>query len=166
MTGTFHSAMLVDLSEILRLIGSTVTDKRMVFPISLLIFPTNSTFSIRVSVVSTADKSVILIYPLMSLKSVVVQPLSHVWLFATPWTAARQASLSFTISQSLFKLMSVELVMLSTSSSSATSFSFAFNLSQHQGLFQWVSSFHQVAKVLELQLQHQSFQWIFRTDFL
>ena len=42
----------------------------------------------------------------------------------------------------------------------------AFNLSQHQGLFQWVSSLHQVAKVLELQLQHQSFQWIFRTDFL
>ena len=41
-----------------------------------------------------------------------------------------------------------------------------FNLSQHQGLFQWVSSPHQVAKVLELQLQHQSFQWIFRTDFL
>ena len=41
----------------------------------------------------------------------------------------------------------------------------AFNLSQHQGLFKWVSSLHQVAKVLELQLQHQSFQWIFRTDF-
>ena len=34
----------------------------------------------------------------------------------------------------------------------------AFNLSQHQGLFQWVSSSHQVAKVLEFQLQHQSFQ--------
>ena len=42
----------------------------------------------------------------------------------------------------------------------------AFNLSQHQNVFQWVSSLHQVAKVLELQLQHQSFQWIFRTDFL
>ena len=42
----------------------------------------------------------------------------------------------------------------------------AFNLSQHQGLFQWVNSLHQVAKVLEFQLQHQSFQWIFRTDFL
>ena len=42
----------------------------------------------------------------------------------------------------------------------------AFNLSQHQGLFHWVSSSHQVAKVLEFQLQHQSFQWIFRTDFL
>ena len=42
----------------------------------------------------------------------------------------------------------------------------AFNLPQHQGLFQWVSSLHQVAKVLAFQLQHQSFQWIFRTDFL
>ena len=42
----------------------------------------------------------------------------------------------------------------------------AFSLSQHQGLFQWVSSLHQVAKVLELALEHQSFQWIFRTDFL
>ena len=40
------------------------------------------------------------------------------------------------------------------------------NLSQHQGLFQWVSSSHQVAKVLELQLQHLSYQGIFRTDFL
>ena len=37
-----------------------------------------------------------------------------------------------------------------------------FNLSQHEGLFQWVSSSHQVAKLLELQLQYQSFQWIFR----
>ena len=41
-----------------------------------------------------------------------------------------------------------------------------FNLSQHPGLFHWVSSLYQVAKVLELQLQHQSFQWIFRVDFL
>ena len=41
-----------------------------------------------------------------------------------------------------------------------------FNLSQHQGPFKWVSASHQVAKVLEFQLQHQSFQWIFRTDFL
>ena len=42
----------------------------------------------------------------------------------------------------------------------------AFNPSQIQGLYQWVSSFHQVAKVLEFQLQHQSFQRIFRTEFL
>ena len=40
------------------------------------------------------------------------------------------------------------------------------NLSQHQGLFKWVSSSHQVAKVLEFQLQHQSFQWTPRADFL
>ena len=40
----------------------------------------------------------------------------------------------------------------------------AFSLSQHQGLFQWVVSSHQLARVLELQLQ--SFQWLFRTDFL
>ena len=42
----------------------------------------------------------------------------------------------------------------------------AFNHSWHQGLFKWVSSSHQVDKVLKFHLQHQSFQWIFRTDFL
>ena len=42
----------------------------------------------------------------------------------------------------------------------------AFNLSQHRGLFEWVSSSHQVAKGLEFQLQHRSFERIFRTDFL
>ena len=41
-----------------------------------------------------------------------------------------------------------------------------FNLSQHQGLFKWVSSLHQVAKVLVFQLQHQSFQWTLRIDLL
>ena len=53
-----------------------------------------------------------------------------------------------------------------TISSSVTPFSFCLHLPQHQCLFQWVCSSHQVAKVLEFQLQHQSFQWIFRTDFL
>ena len=42
----------------------------------------------------------------------------------------------------------------------------AFNLSQNQGLFKWVSSLHQVAKVSEFQLQHQSFQWTPRADLL
>ena len=42
----------------------------------------------------------------------------------------------------------------------------AHNSSQHQGLFWWVSSSHQVAKVLEFQLQHQSFQWTSRTNLL
>ena len=41
-----------------------------------------------------------------------------------------------------------------------------FSLFQHHDLFKWVSSSHQMTKVLEFQLQHQSFQWIFRTDFL
>ena len=42
----------------------------------------------------------------------------------------------------------------------------AFNPSQHQGLFQWLNSSHEVSKVFELQLWHQSFQWTPRTDFL
>ena len=48
-----------------------------------------------------------------------------------------------------------------TISSSASPFPFVFNLSQYQSLFQWDSSSHHVAKVLELQLQYQSFHWIF-----
>ena len=53
-----------------------------------------------------------------------VQLLSHIWLFVTPWAAACQASLSFTISQSLLKFMSIELVLPSTISSSVARFSF------------------------------------------
>ena len=51
-----------------------------------------------------------------------------------------------------------------TISSSVVTFSSFLSLSQHQGLFQWGGSLHQVARVLELQLRHQSFQWIFRVD--
>ena len=85
----------------------------------------------------------------------------------TPWTAACQASLSITLSQSLLKFMSIESMMPSNHlilchPPSPT----ALNLSQIQGLFQWVGPSHQVAKVLELQLQQQSFQWIIRVDFL
>ena len=89
---------------------------------------------------------------------VVVQLLSHVQLFATLWTAARQASLSFTVSQNLLKLMSIELVTPSNHLILSPSPLPAFNLSQHQDLFQRVSSSHQVAKGLELQLQYQSLQ--------
>ena len=53
-----------------------------------------------------------------------------------------------------------------TISSSVVPLSSCVQFSQHQGLSKWVSSSHQVAKVLEFQLQHQSFQWIFRSDFL
>ena len=89
-----------------------------------------------------------------------IQLLNCVRLFTTLWTAAFKASLSFTNSRNLLKLMSIESVMPSNhlilSSPSPTT----FNLAQHQGLFKWDSSSHQVAKVLEFQLQHQSFQWI------
>ena len=76
---------------------------------------------------------------------------------ATPWTAACQASLSITNSQSLLKLMSIKSVMPSNLSSSVVPSPPTFNFSQHHSLFQWVSSSYQVAKVLEFQLQHQSF---------
>ena len=97
--------------------------------------------------------------------SSVAQSLSRVQLFATPGTAACQASLYITNSQSLLKLMSIELMMSSNHFILSSPSPPAFNLSQHQGLFQWVTSLHQVAKVFEFQLQHQSFHWIFRTDF-
>ena len=82
----------------------------------------------------------------------------------TPRIAAHQASLSFTISQSLLRFMFIELVMLSNHLILLLPSPPALNLSQHQVLFQWVGFLHQVAKVLEL--QHQFFQWIFRVDFL
>ena len=94
-----------------------------------------------------------------------VQSLSHVWLFVTSWTAARQASLSITNSQSLLRLTPIELVTIQPSHPLSSSSPPAFNLSQHQGLFKWVSSLHQVAKVLEFKLQHQSFQWMFKDWF-
>ena len=79
------------------------------------------------------------------------QSLSHVWLFATRCTTARQASLSITNSWSLLNLISIESVIPSNHLSHLLpSLSpLAFNLSQHQGLFKWVSYSHQVAKVLE-----------------
>ena len=84
---------------------------------------------------------------------------SSVLLFVTPWAAAHQASLSFSISQSLLKFISIESVMLSNHLILHLSLPspFTFNLSQNQGLFQCVLSLYQVPKVLELQLQHQSF---------
>ena len=93
-----------------------------------------------------------------------VQSLSHVRLFATPWTAARQASLSITSSWSLLKLMSIDSVMPSNHLILCRPLLPPSIFPRIRGF--WVSSSHQVAKLLELRLQHQSFQWIFRTDFL
>ena len=86
-----------------------------------------------------------------------VQSLSHIWLFATPWNAACQASLSITNFWRLLKLVFIELMMPSHPLSPPSPLAFS--------LFQWISSSRHVAKVLEFQLQHQSFQWIFRVDF-
>ena len=88
-----------------------------------------------------------------------------------PWTAAGQASLSITNSQSLLKLVSIELVMPSNYLMLWHPLLFLPSIFPSIGLFQWVRSLHQVAKILELQLQHQSFQWIlrlisFRKDWL
>ena len=88
-----------------------------------------------------------------------IHSLSRVWLFATPWAAAHQSpcpspsprvcSDSCPLSQ--WSIQPSHLLLPSSPP--------ALSLSQHQGLFQWVSSSHQVAKVLKL--EHQSFQWIF-----
>ena len=96
----------------------------------------------------------------------VVQLLSHVRLFVSPQTAVCQASLSITNSQSLLKLVSIESVMPSNH------LILCHLLLLLPSIFPSIRVFsnesflsHQVAKVLELQLQPQSFQWIFATDF-
>ena len=85
---------------------------------------------------------------------------------ATPWTTAHQASLSISNSQSPPKPMSTESVMPSNHLILCCPLLFLPSTIQHQGLFQWVSCSHQVAKVLEFQLQPQSFQCTPRTDLL
>ena len=77
------------------------------------------------------------------------------------------SGLPVTNSQSLLKFMSIELVMSSNHLILCCPLPSppAFNLSQHQGLFQWFGSSYHVVKVLEFPLQHQSFQWTPRTDF-
>ena len=96
-----------------------------------------------------------------------VQSLSHVQLFATAWMAAHHASLSITNSQSPPKPISIKSVMPSNHLILCCPFLLLpLIFPSIQGLFHWVSSLGQVAKILEFQVQHQSFQWIFRTDFL
>ena len=94
-----------------------------------------------------------------------VQLLSQVWVFATPWTAAGQSSLSITISRSLLNSYLLSGWYHPTISSSVAPFSYLQSFPA-SGSFQWFIFLHQVAKVLMLQLQHQSFQWTFRTDVL
>ena len=95
---------------------------------------------------------------------VVVLLLSHVQLFATPWTPSTPG---FCVLHHLPELTQTHVHWVGDAIQPSRPLpypSLAFNLSQHQGLFPWVGSLHQVAKLLEL--QHQSFQWIFRVNFL
>ena len=88
----------------------------------------------------------------------VAEPCQTLW---DPMDCSTPGSLSFPISWSLLRFMSTESMMLFNHLVLCfTLLLFALNLSQHQGLFQWIGSLHQVAKVLELQLQHQSLQRI------
>ena len=112
----------------------------------------------------------------------VVQSLSRVWLFVTPWRAALQVSLSFTITWNLVKLMSIESVMLSKhlilchalllspsiipeSGSLPMSWLFASNGQCIDQLSINTMYWPFIDQCID-QLQHQSFQWIFRVDFL
>ena len=95
-----------------------------------------------------------------------VQSFSHIRLFVIPWKAARP---SLPVHHQFLESTQTHVHQVGDAiqpSHPLKSPSPALNLSQHQGFSHWVGSLHQVAKVLEFQLQHLSFQWIFRTDFL
>ena len=100
-----------------------------------------------------------------------VQLLSHVWIL-TPWSKCDPMDCStpgFPVHHQLLELAQTHVHRVGDAiqpSHPLSSPSPTFNLSQHQGLFQGVSSSHQVAKVLELQLQHQSFQWRMRWEIV
>ena len=105
-----------------------------------------------------------LIQPLVQFSSSV---LSHVRLFVTPWTAAHQASLSITNSWSLLKLMSIAAVTPSNHLILCCPLLLPPSIFPSIRVFSNESFLHnRWPKVLEFQLQHQSFQWILRVDFL
>ena len=96
--------------------------------------------------------------------SVVVQLLSCVWLFTTPWTATRQAPLSFTVSCSLSNSCPLIRWCYLTISFSVAPFFFCLQSFPASESFPMSWLFTSVTQVLEL--QHQPFQWMFRVDFL
>ena len=91
-----------------------------------------------------------------------VQSRSRVWLFATPWIAACPSPMPEFTQTHVHQVRDAIQPSHPLSSPSPP----APNPSQHQTLFQWVNSSHEVAKVLEFQLQHHSFQRTPRTDLL
>ena len=97
---------------------------------------------------------------------IVVQSLSCVWLFVTPWTAARQASLFITNSWNMLKLMSIESVMLFSHLALCCPLSSLLQSSPAPGSFLVSQFFESGGQSIGFQLQYQSFQWIFWIDFL
>ena len=102
------------------------------------------------------------VQPRQLMAFVVVHSLSHVWLFATPRTAVHQAPLSSTISQTLFKFMSIDLVVLSNRPILCHSLLLLPQSCPPSGSspVSWL-----FASVFQLQLQHQFFQWILSVGF-
>ena len=94
-----------------------------------------------------------------------VQSLSHVWLFATPWTASHQPPSPSPSPRLCFKSCPLSRWCHPTISSSVAPFSCPHSFPASE-TFPVIHCLHQVAKILELQLQYQSSQWIFRVDFL
>ena len=95
-----------------------------------------------------------------------VQLLSHVWLFATLWIPAHQACLSITNSQSLLNLLCIESVMHSEHLILCCPLLLPPSIFPRIRVFPMSQVFTSGGQILAFQLQHQSFQWIFRTDFL
>ena len=95
-----------------------------------------------------------------------VQSLSRVRLFVTPWITACQASLSITNSWSSLKLTSIESVMPSNHLILCHPFCSCLQSFPALGSFSMSQFFESGGQILDFQLQHRSFQWIFRTDFV
>ena len=112
------------------------------------------------------SKNIWVIYTLGLWTNSSVQSLSRVWLSVTPMGCSTPG---LSVHHQLPEFTQTHVHWVGDAiqpSHPLSSPSPAFSLSQHQGLFEWVSSSHQVDKILELQLQYQPFQWIVRTDFL
>ena len=122
----------------------------------------------KLTQVVTFLKSSCYIPTLPPVGTVVVQFLSHVWLWL--YDPVDYSTPGFPVLHYLPEFAQIHVHWVGDAIQPSPPLSLpsppALSLSQHQDLFQWVGSPHQVAKVLEFQLQHQSFQWIFRIDFL
>ena len=159
---------LYDIIHVYLLPGKYSSDNILTYPLR---FKSNFTSSVKIFLTSgqfvLCALTDVLMTLLIGLFCLFIPKSKSCQIFATPCTTACQASLFFIISQSLLKLMSHWVGdAIQPSHPLSPPSPPALNLSQHQGLFQWVDSLYYVANVLALQPQHQSFQWVFRVEFL